>query len=747
MPKTPRLRPAVLAAVLLVVPPQIRAQDADASLPRPRDLREIPRPTLTALPVTEALRLDGRLDEAVWRLNPPAGGFVQAEPREGEAASERTEVWVAYDEERLYIAARLHDSDPGGPMVNDIRKDFDDQSQDVFSVILDTFADHRNGYVFMTNPEGARGDRQVANEGREINTSWDAVWSVETQRGEGEWTLEMAIPFRALRFDAYGAGEWGVNFSRTLRSRNETDYWAPIPRAYNLMRLSLAGALRGLPTGVRGRDLRVKPFALTGTVRETGGEGFQGKLETGVDLKYGLTRGLTLDATVNPDFAQVEADEQKVNLTQFSLFFEEKREFFLENSGVFYVGDAARNNRIRLTPTPDEDLLLFFSRRIGLNGQGRAVPIQGGVRLTGQVAGLEVGGIAMRTGDLDDTPGNDYAVVRLRRNVRSASDVGAIFMMRRGVEGTDDYNRVYGIDANIRFPGEVDWSSYLIRSEDPDATSGNYAFRTSLNREGNFLHAKLGVMELGEGFRNDLGYYRRTGVRKWISDIGLRPRPGWFRGMGGREIHPHITWSYFEDLDGRMVAKKLHTATSFFMESGAWMEVSANPMFERISEPFTVDRRVDPIPVGGYAWNEWMMRGSTDQSRELSLSLTGILGGLWSGTQKTVQATLTTKPSHRLEASLGVQRTRAELDLPRAEFVKTFWTGKGSYSFTRNMFMDALVQYDPATEQLNSNVRFNFIHHPLSDLYVVWNEQRFFTGEAVVPGRSLTIKVTQMVAF
>jgi len=687
------------------------------------------------------------LDDAVWRHNPPGGGFVQAEPREGEPATEPTEVWVAYDDENLYIAAHLYDSDPAGPVVNDIRKDFDDQSQDVFSVILDTFADRRNGYVFMTNPEGARGDRQVANEGREINTSWDAFWSVETERTEDGWTVEMAIPFRTLRFDAQGDGRWGLNFSRTIRRKNETDYWAPVPRSYNLMRLSLAGEVDGLPTGVTGRDLRVKPFGLAGTVRETGGEAFERKVEIGGDLKYGVTRGLTMDLTVNPDFAQVEADEQKVNLTQFSLFFEEKREFFLENSGVFYVGDAARNNRVRLTPTPDEDLLLFFSRRIGLDSRGRAVPIQGGVRLTGQAVGLEMGGLAMRTSSLDETPGSDYAVLRVRRNFLSASDIGAIFMMRQGVKVTDDYNRVYGLDANIRFPGEVDWSSYLIRTESPDLTSGNYAFRTSLNHEGNFFHGKAGIMQLGEGFRDDLGYYRRTGVRKWLTDAGLRPRPQWWRDAGGREIHPHITWNYFEDLDGRMVAKKLHSGLSFFMESGAWVEASANPIFERIDEDFTIDPRVDPIPPGGYHWNEWMVRGSTDASRPLSLYLTGILGGLWSGTQRTLQATLTTKPSYRWEASLGIQRTAAELDQPIAEFVKTFWTGKGSYSFSRDMFIDALVQYDPATELFNSNIRFNFIHHPLSDLYIVWNEQRFFTGEEVAPGRSLTVKVTQMVAF
>ncbi len=344
----------------------------------PSAITDAQRRRITALPSPDGIVLDGRLEEEVWATSGQRG-FVQAEPREGEPATEDTEVWVAYDGTTLYVAARLFDRQQ--PTVNDIRKDFDETNQDVFQVILDTFRDRRNGYVFQTNPEGARGDRQVANEGREVNRSWDSVWRVETARFDGGWSLEMAIPFRSLRFDPE-SDEWGINFGRMLRRNNEVSYWAPIPRAYTFNRLSLAGDVEGLPRATAGRDLRVKPFALAETVRQTGTEDFESSAELGVDVKYGLTQGLTLDLTVNPDFAQVEADQQRVNLTQFSLFYQEKREFFLENSGLFYVGDAARNLRIRLTPTPDEDLLLFFSRRIGISEDGRQVPIRGGARIT-----------------------------------------------------------------------------------------------------------------------------------------------------------------------------------------------------------------------------------------------------------------------------------------------------------------------------------------------------------------------------
>jgi hypothetical protein len=709
------------------------------------------RPRIEASRAGEGVRVDGSLDDEVWARARPVSDFVQAEPREGQPASERTEVWVAYDDENLYVGAYLHDAAADRLVVTDIKKDFTETEQDAFSVILDTFHDRRNGYLFSTNPEGARADQQVANEGREINQSWDAIWRVSSQRVDDGWTTEMAIPFRALRFDEGPDRPWGINFRRRIRRKNEIAYWSPVPRSYELTRLSLAGDLFGLPHASGGRDLRVKPYVLGAEVRATGVEDYETRREAGVDLKARLLDAFTLDLTLNPDFAQVEADVQQVNLSQFSQFFPEKREFFLENSGLFYVGDAARNNRINAVPTPDEDLLLFFSRRVGVADDGRAIPIVAGGRLTGRVGGTNLGAIAMRTDEVGGMPGSDYAVLRVRQNVFAGSDVGGIFMSRDARQAVpdvgDDYNRVFGADANLRFLGDVDWNTYLLGTESPDVDQGQYAWRTSLNREGNFVHVKLGAMQLGENFRDDLGFYRRTGVRKYFVDFGLRPRPEAMRRRGVREMHPHIVWSYYEDLSGRIVAKNLHSGYTFFMNDGAFWELSVNPAFERIEEPFRISPDIDPIPAGSYGWATYQFRGSSDPSRRVSAGLTGILGGLWSGTQRTLNADVTLRPSHRFFVEARLQRTHGELDLPDADFTKTFWTFRSNYSFNTNMFIDALVQYDPGSELLNTNVRFNLIHHPLSDLFIVFNEQRFATGEDIPPGRGLTIKATQMVAF
>ena len=703
------------------------------------------RPRIQAVAVQGEFRLDGVLDDEVWQRATPVTGFIQAEPREGDPASERTEVRIAYDATNLYIGAYLHDSRPDALVVTDIKKDFVDTTQDVFAVILDTFRDHRNGYVFMTNPEGARADQQVANEGREINASWDAVWDVRSQRVGDGWTTEMAIPFRALRFDEGVDRPWGINFSRRIRRNNELAYWSPVPRSFALTRVSLAGDLYGLPQASGGRDLRVKPYVMASEARATGVEEYTGRREVGLDVKARVLDAFTLDLTMNPDFAQVEADVQQVNLTQFSQFFPEKREFFLENSGLFYVGDAARNNRVVAVTTPDEDLLMFFSRRVGVSDDGQAIPITAGGRLTGKVGGTSVGAIVMRTDDVEGVTGSDYAVVRVRQDMMEGGDIGGIFLTRQGAG--DDDNNVFGVDATFRFLGSIDWNSYVVGTDAPGRDGGQYAWRTSINREGNWLHAKGGVMQLGENFQNDLGFYRRTGIRKYFLDIGTRPRWESFRTKGVREMHPHIVWNFYEDLDGHMVAKHLHTGYTFFMNDGAFWELSVNPKFEKIENPFRIASGIDPIPAGDYGWTEYQLRGNSDPSKAFSWGFTGIVGGLWSGTQRTVNANATIRPSYRFFLESRLQRTYGDLDLPDAEFTKTFWTFRSNFSFNTNMFIDALVQYDPGSEQINSNIRFNFIHRPLSDLFLVFNEQRFHTGEPIPPGRNVTLKGTWMVAF
>ncbi len=744
-------------SLMLSTVPHARADRAPA-------MRADPAPrAVVAVSAGQSPVIDGRLDDPVWSRARAVSQFVQSEPHEGQPATERTEVRIAYDADNIYIAAYMHDRDPSGLIVNDIRKDFDETGQDDFEVLLDTFDDRRNGYIFITNAAGAKADRQVADEGREVNASWDAVWRVATRRVADGWTAELAIPFTAIRFATTGPQRWGVNFSRRIRRKNEVDFWAPVPRSYGLTRVSLAGELDGLSTAHATRNLRMKPYVAARTVRETGGRVFDRTGEVGLDLKYGITSHLTLDATANPDFAQAEADEQQVNLTQFSQFFPEKREFFLENSGTFYVGDAARNNRVSTPVTSDEDLVLFFSRRIGLTPDGRTIRVPGGLRLTGSAGGLDIGALAMTTSAAAGAPATSYGVLRLRRNLYEGSDLGLILMNRQSQDSMHSWNRVFGGDANFRFLGAVDWNSYLIGTATPGVRDGQYAVRSTVNYDGDRAHLKAGVMQIGDGFEDDLGYYRRTNDRKWILETGLRPRTRWLAAHGVREMHPHVTWSYYEDLQGHILAKNLHSGYTLFLNDGGYVELSVNPRYERLTSGFVINPTVDSLPAGGYAWTEWQLQGQTDPSRALSVTFSGISGGLWNGHQRTVSGTVTLHPSYKLTLELGGQRTDAHLNLAGpAHFVADLATFRGNYSFSTTTFLDALSQYDAGSHQLNANIRFNVIHHPLSDLFIVFNEQRFLTpgGRAPgpfatidptlssgLPGESVIVKVTQMVSF
>jgi len=678
----------------------------------------------------ESVKVDGLLDDEVWKRAQPITNFVQSDPMEGEPATEPTKVWVAFDTNTLYIAAYCYDEKPDELVLNDIREDFTPGSQDSFEVILDTFADRRNAFVFITNPAGARSDQQSTNEGREVNTSWDAVWSVQTNVVSDGWTLEMSIPFKSLRFEQ-DQPFWGINFSRRIRRKNEITYWSLVPRQFQIYRVSLAGNLVGLKQGNPGRNLRVKPYVAARTLRDTGKVRFSGNGDVGLDVKYGLTPSLTLDVTVNPDFAQAEADEQEVNLTQFSQFFPEKRDFFLENSGIFFVGDVQRSrigNRATSGPRRDTDLLPFFSRRIGLTEDGREIPVNAGGRLTGRIGGMSIGALAIQTRKTGTDRGNNYSVLRVRQDISERVSFGSIFLMRQAKDYADDYNRVWGFDANVRIFESLDWAGSFLKTQTPGLTDGQYSYRTSYLYESPIFYSRGGFLQIGENFRDDLAYYRRVGIRKWTQDFGLRLRPKGMSRFGLRELQPHANMSYYTDLSGQLAAKRIHKAFSFHFNSYIYA-------------------KGEPIPVGRYGWDEWWTRLNSDPSRTISASGTIIWGDLWSGTQRTFQGQVSVKPGYQFQATFGLQRTSAKLNLPRIDFVTSMLTLRTNYSFNTNMFFDSLLQYDRVRERMNTNVRFNLIHRPLSDLFVVYNEQRFVTDEPIIPGRAVIVKFTQMMTF
>jgi hypothetical protein len=689
------------------------------------------------------------LDEEVWQRAQPASGFVQAEPHEGQPATELTDVRLAFDRDAVYIGVICHDAASGGLIVNDIRKDFSPGEQDTFEVLLDTFADRRNGFVFVTNPRGAKSDTQIANEGRDVNTSWDAVWTVATKVGADGWSAELRIPFKTLRFDSGEGRIWGINFSRRIRRKNEIDYWAPVPRVYNLYRAGLAGTLDGLPDASQGRNLRLKPWVAANSTRPLAGAAFDNDQHLGLDAKYGVTPSLTLDVTVRPDFAQAEADEQQVNLTQFSLFFPEKREFFLENSGMFYFGDIPRESRLgnaRFAP-PEEEMLLFFSRRIGLTATGQEIPLAAGGRLTGRVGRTGVGAMTIQTQSVDGRDSDNYTVLRGRRDVLRNSDVGAIFLSRQSAGSSADRNDVAGVDANFRFLRALSINGFLAKSASPDVDGGQMAGKASVVWNDNHLHTQYSLLSVGDNFRDDLGFIKRQGIRKHFVDFGIRKRYEGLRKYGIRELHPHTRYNIYTDQSNVKVTHTNHVAMAAFFESGGYVEVQWNPRFERIVTPFKV-RSDQSFAVGSYGWNEYAVELETNHSRKVSASALVTAGGFWSGTQRSTKIGVTVRPSYHLTLDVGLQRNDIGLPLPMHDFVTNLVASRVGYAFSTRTFLDTLLQYNTDLKQFSANVRFDIIHRPLSDLFVVYNEQQLIDQPTPInAGRGLIVKYTQMLAF
>jgi hypothetical protein len=699
----------------------------------------------TRLPIT----LDGVLDDEAWISAEPATDFVQAEPHEGQAATERTTVRLLFDRDALYVGVRCDDAMASSLIVNDIRKDFTPGEQDTFEVLLDTFADRRNGFVFATNPAGAKSDTQIANEGRDVNTSWDAVWSVATKVDANGWSAEMRIPFKTLRFERGEGRIWGANFSRRIRRKNEVDYWSPVPRVYNLYRAGLAGTLTGLGDVSQGHNLRIKPWVGGNSTRAVGGGEFDPASHAGLDVKYGVTPSLTLDVTVKPDFAQAEADEQQVNLTQFSLFFPEKREFFLENSGMFYFGDIPRESRLgnaRFAP-PEEEMLLFFSRRIGLTDTGQEIPIAAGGRLTGRAGRTGVGLMTIQTQQEGARDGDNYTVLRARRDVLRNSDIGAIFLSRLSSGLSSDRNQVAGVDANFRFVKALSINGFLARSFTPGVAGGEMSGKGSIVWNDNFLHTQYSLLSVGDNFRDDVGFIKRQGVRKHFVDFGIRFRPEWWRKFGVRELHPHTRYNIYTDQSNAKVSHTNHVAMAWFFERGGYMEVQWNPRYERIVAPFKV-RTDQSFAIGSYAWNEYALELETNHSRKVSGSALITMGGFWNGTQNTIKGGVVYRPSYQLTFDIALQRSDITLPQPMHDFVTNLVTSRIGYAFNTRTFLDTLLQYNTDLKQFSANIRFDLIHRPLSDLFVVYNEQRLTDVPTPVnAGRGLIVKYTHMLAF
>ncbi len=710
------------------------------------DITKIDHETFVAiagrLPAGRAPKIDGRLDDEEWQLAPAQGRFIQREPQFGWAATERTEFRILYDDRTLYFGVWAYDDEPNGIIASEMKRDSQLRKGDQIKIAIDTFHDHRNAFVFSTNPLGALKDAQSVEEGRTVNYDWNAVWENKTSIDGKGWYVEIAIPLTQLRF-AGGPGDtvWGLNVCRVVLRKNEESYWVPFPRAWQpsgFMRMSAAGVIHGLENLTPRRRLEVLPYVAPTVSRDfDAGTPTKTVRNVGGDMKIGLSQSFNADLTYRTDFAQVEADQEVVNLSRFSLFFPEKRQFFTEGAGVFDYGQSSG-------PMGGPGLLtLFYSRRIGLR-EGQEVPILAGARVTGRSGHTTVGAMNIETDRATITSNGapiaraNYTVARVKRDIFARSSVGALVLHRTG--GGQLNNSTAGVDGVFTFGKHLDIMTVAARTFTPGASGRDWAVATRAKWTSDRFDAAAGYLDVAEQFNAEMGFIPRKDIRNITSQAAWTPRPKW---KGVRQLRFNIDTSYFENHAGRKQSTGTGYDITLTQQNSANATLTFDTHYDYLSEDWSTSG--GRIAAGGYSWRNVLLRYSSDQSRRAYASVTADAGGYYNGDKQSYRAEFSFLPLETLLVESFYTRNRVVLPVSGAYATNVLST-RVSYSFSPALFVKSYLQYNDATRTASANVLLWYIYRPGSDLYLVYNQG--WETDAPGPeslrtrGRSLAVKFT-----
>jgi hypothetical protein len=695
--------------------------------------------------------VDGRLDEPIYSSIAPITEFIQQLPDEGEPASERTEAWVFFDDDNVYVSARLYESFPESERVaNEMRRDANQLRQnDSFSAVFDTFLDRRNAVIFLVTPLGGFSDVAVTNEGAGVNPDWNVVWDSRTNRFDGGWIVEMRIPFRSLRYRPGDNQSWGLQLRRIIRRRNEASYITRLPisaaRGNSVIagswRISQAATLEGIDVPGRSLNVEVKPYAIGGlrTDRVAAtpiNNDFDG--DAGVDLKYGITSNLTFDATYNTDFAQVEVDEQQVNLTRFSLFFPEKREFFLEGRGNFDFTSGMGS------PS------MFFSRRIGLQ-QSRVVPILYGARVTGRVGDYSIGALNMHTdaSDLTNIESTNFTVLRLRRDILSRSTIGALFTNRSQSLAGDGSSRLYGVDAGLAFGTDVTIDGYVTKSSVPGVSGRDLSYIGQFAFSGDRYGLTSGYLVVEDNFNPEVGFLQRDNLRRYSGSARFSPRPAspaWIRRLSFVANADYLWTATTGDLETRQYGGDV----GLELENSDQISLSVSDDFERLDRPFTIASGV-VIQPGDYDFTSFRASYNLGEQRRASATIAVRVGEFWSGTNTSLgvtQGRIEVTPQVSLEPSYSINWVR----LPEGDFDTHVARLRVTYTITPRMYLSGLTQYSSSGDVFSTNFRFRWEWSAGSELFIVYSEDR--DTDPLAPDRTtelrnrgLVVKVNRLLQF
>lgn len=703
-----------------------RAQPAPATAPAGP-------PAATATRVAEPPTIDGRLDDAAWTDAIVISDFRQKEPIEGGPVSEKTHVRIVYDRTHVYIAATLADREPHLVRAAELRRDNPLESDDTFAVLLDSYHDHRNAFVFRTNARGTRFDAVIRNEAAAVDATWDEDWQAVATLGEGGWTVELAIPFKTLRFTGAGEQTWGLNFERVIKRKNEVAYWAAWRRDYAFTHVSQAGHLTGLKEIRQAERLRVRPYVLAGVESLDAASPSRPANPLGEvgldDVKFAITTNLTADLTVNADFAQAEVDEQRVNLTRFSLSFPERRQFFIEGAESLRMG-------VGLLPFVSRPLELVYTRSVGLSSDGEPVPIVAGGKLTGKAAGFDVGVLNVQTDDTAERHGENFAVARVRKELLGRSYIGAIATNR---QGAGDHNRVGGVDARFVFWDHLTVAALAAVAADDGVEGSRWARQAGAEWRSDLIEAGVNYLDIDNDFRAGVGFVRRDD-RMVGARFSIKPRPGG-RFVRQYDISPSVV--YFHEDDGVLLSSESNVMFGVLFQTGDKLAGKVENQVERLPDLFEIHKGVT-LPPGRYSWNLAEISFDTYNGRKVSGRAEANVGQFYDGTHGSYEFALAYRPGKNfsLESSYELN----DVDLAEGAF-KTHLLGLNSnVSFTTTLLASANVQYNSAGSLAVLQVRLNYIFRTIDNFYLVYNETRRTDGVwAGRSNRSLVAKMTYSV--
>ena len=706
------------------------------------------RVTVRAVRLVKPFLVDGKLDDEVYSRVRPMSDFIQTDPVAGELATEQTDVWIFFDDDNIYFSARCWETQPDRIVANELRRDHRNIVQnDNIAFLFDTFYDRRSGVVFETTPLGARLDVQFATENQN-NYDWNPIWQVKVEQFDQGWTVEAEIPFKSLRFKSGQEQTWGFNVRRSSRWKNELSFLSEVPNSVGMggiFRPTLAATMVGLEVPNKSKTLEIKPYVISELVtdRLVSPEitnKFSG--DVGLDVKYGLTQSLIADFTYNTDFAQVEVDSQQVNLTRFSLFFPEKREFFLENKGIFAFG----GNRGSPWGNGGDTPILFYSRRIGLNN-GLEVPIKAGGRLTGRIGRFTLGALNIHSGEnlASESPGTNFTVLRLRRDVLRKSSIGLIFTGRSAAQTSNGSNLAYGVDGRFAFFEDLTINTFWASTRTRNLKGDNFSYRAKFDYDADRYGLTVEHLAVGDNFNPEIGFVRRDDLRRSFAEVRFSPRPS--KSTVVRKYSFVGSVDYNQDGDGLLETRELNAEFRVDFQNSDAARIEYADSYEFLQQPFAIASGT-VLPVGGYNFSRLHFGYSFGRQRDFSGIVFMEIGSFYTGKRTTLTimsglANITSRFS--IEPSLSLNWVA----LNEGSFVAKLAGGRFTYTMTTMMFASAFFQYNSSNNTLSSNIRLRWEYHPGSELFVVYNEERDplrqrFSG---LSNRSFVVKFNRLIRF